>query len=430
MKQRSPGRMGSCRSHRKGVWLIDEDGDRIFKTKPKSLDDCLLQISNQNAKSGKEEPLFSIFEALTTAVQTDFAKKNSATLLYHCLLFIKKGKKGSVNESVLAAKIIALLAVIVEDEDNAHEIFQDSVSVLPQFLDNFDVVSEILNCLAVTAVFGSYDTNETQQVMQIIWKFVQVKKHSAAAISAWCFLLSTIEIWDIHHKDWQSAIPFLSNLLEDDDDESVYAAAAEALALIFEINCLEKFAVEAKDKDPDTIKQILMSKKASRWEVVVNEEGETEEEESNEGMEVLEYFESGEFSKTHTKIGKDKILISTWCRKIQLNFIRGVLGEDGFVKHMRQNVNVQAIFEFTPKVKAKNAIASPEREEVTMSIFLPKVERKEEDAFGLPFVTREQKIWKRVNSKAPSFLNKAKTCLMNKRRMVSEGHKYQFFNDD
>ncbi|TYI90404.1 hypothetical protein E1A91_D03G119600v1 [Gossypium mustelinum] len=70
-----------------------------------------------------------------------------------------------------------------------------------------------------------------------------------AMISAWSFLLSTIDGWR-SHKNWQRAITYFSNIL-DSNDEALCAAACEALALVFESNCLEKFSSKTKDSNKE-----------------------------------------------------------------------------------------------------------------------------------------------------------------------------------
>merc|ERR1712226_1388307 len=93
--------------------------------------------------------------------------------------------------------------------------------------------------------------------MQIMWQVVHPKlssnvvatKPSAAVItavvSAWSFLLTTMNGLKLNPKHWQESISYLSSLL-DKDDRSVRIAAGEALALIFEIGSVEKFSGEVK----------------------------------------------------------------------------------------------------------------------------------------------------------------------------------------
>ncbi|KAB1227050.1 Interferon-related developmental regulator 1 [Morella rubra] len=101
------------------------------------------------------------------------------------------------------------------------------------------------------------DTEETERSMQILWQVAHPKlgsnvvasKPSAAVISAvvsaWSFLLKTMDGLSLNPKHWQESISYLSSLL-DKDDRSVRIAAGEALALIFEIGSVEKFCAKVK----------------------------------------------------------------------------------------------------------------------------------------------------------------------------------------
>lgn len=91
--------------------------------------------------------------------------------------------------------------------------------------------------------------------MQIIWKFIHsesesesnviARKHLAAvqatAIPAWSLLLTSMDNWTLNYTYWQGAISLFFDLLEA-NEESVRVAADEALTLILEGGCLEKFA--------------------------------------------------------------------------------------------------------------------------------------------------------------------------------------------
>ncbi|KAB1227051.1 Ribonuclease P protein subunit p30 [Morella rubra] len=94
------------------------------------------------------------------------------------------------------------------------------------------------------------DTEETERSMQILWQVAHPKlgsnvvasKPSAAVISAvvsaWSFLLKTMDGLSLNPKHWQDLL--------DKDDRSVRIAAGEALALIFEIGSVEKFCAKVK----------------------------------------------------------------------------------------------------------------------------------------------------------------------------------------
>ncbi|XP_012487740.2 uncharacterized protein LOC105800927 [Gossypium raimondii] len=115
--------------------------------------------------------------------------------------------------------------------------------------------------LDFVAFFGASNSDETESVMKLLWDLINPGTDSSierkdslavltAMISGWSFLLSTIDGWRLSHKNWQGAITYFSNIL-DSNDEALCAAACEALALVVESNCLEKFSSKTKDSNKE-----------------------------------------------------------------------------------------------------------------------------------------------------------------------------------
>lgn len=170
--------------------------------------------------------------------------------MLRCLHFIKKG---STKENCLATKTIGLLAMIISRVDNAHELFEESFSTYFKTLNFEDESAKKLNSLAMVTFVGAKDFWEIEESMKIIWQFILANSGSdiilneestsvlTATIFAWSFLLTAIDGWNLDNKYW--AISYLLNLLK--GEESVCAACVDALAVIFEKNCVEKFSIEA-----------------------------------------------------------------------------------------------------------------------------------------------------------------------------------------
>ncbi|MFQ6629114.1 hypothetical protein Gotur_007644 [Gossypium turneri] len=89
-----------------------------------------------------------------------------------------------------------------------------------------------------------------------------------AMISAWSFLLSTIDGWRLSHKNWQGAITYFSNILDSNDE--ALCAACETLALVFESKCLEKFSSKTKDSNKE-LKDNIIKQLRSRLSETGNE---------------------------------------------------------------------------------------------------------------------------------------------------------------
>ncbi|XP_050208012.2 uncharacterized protein LOC126657380 [Mercurialis annua] len=419
------GRMGSHVSSRKVVVVTDSDGDESFQTAPQLLEDHLIQLSEYKGKPRGDHALSVIAEALNKEVKVEFAEKNYATLLYICL-FCVTNRKGCAKELLLASKAIGLLGMIVEDEDCAHEIYQDFITVFLEDLVSESKKSKILDSLAIVTFFGAKNVEETEKAMQIIWKFLQADCNSgdkligqksvlAAAISAWSFLLSSMEGWKINQNYWKGAIAYLSNLLEDDDDECVYVAAAEALALIFETDSIDKFSSEDSFKQgfKESITEKLRCQAMKATENVGKQEA---------IKDVLKHFEAGgKSSEAYAEFGGDELVLLTWTQRIQLKFVKSFLGEDGFVRHMKENEMLQSVFEFTPiDDYSRDKVCSPERTEMTLRFF------EKIDCSMLSFMSKEKKqLLKRMTLSSNSCLNKARTRLLNKQRMLQLGNDYE-----
>ncbi|XP_057984502.1 uncharacterized protein LOC110639779 [Hevea brasiliensis] len=359
----SNGRMGSCISDRKGVFVIDSDGDESFQSAPRTLQDLLIQLSGKGKSRTKgEEALVVIVQALTMELEVDFVENNFATLLYRCLRCVKKGSDIEVE---LASQAISLLGMILRDEDCAYEVYKDSFPVLSQVLESGSKKLKILECLAIVTFFGEKN-DETQKAMQIIWKRI---------LKADC------------------------NTKNSEANKSVFLAAAEALALIFEIDCLDKLSTEAKNsdlisaKDHNWFKQNLKDYITQKLRCQAKKESE-DSAKKEARIDFLKFFEDcNKFLEPCARIGEDVLKLLTWSKR------------------------------FTPRREKStgNGLYTPKREEITIRFFRPRLQQEDEDGSLLPFVSNEKKLLlKKMNMSPNSFLNKARTRLLNKKRMLAD----------
>ncbi|XP_039007600.1 uncharacterized protein LOC120135407 [Hibiscus syriacus] len=300
--------------------------------------------------------------------------------------------------------------MITESLDKSHEIYEDVLSLVSQGLQSKVDITKVLECLAVVTFFGANNSYETEQAMQLLWEFIlppacassKKKEHSptllSAAISAWSFLLTSIDGWRLSYKIWKGAISCLSNLL-DNEDETVCAAAHEALTLIFETNCLEKFSTGSDDSGKLSAVVISIQNCQNYCDEI---------------------------------IGGWNPKLSTWSQIIQMKFIKQFLGEDGFVKHMTKNRNFHDIFEFSPETKSTctNMLHVFEREEVQVRFYCDS-NPIQEDCSLLPFISKKnKKVQKRFDMSSNSPLTKAKTVLLKKKRAIREAQKDFFIAMD
>ncbi|XP_052880450.1 uncharacterized protein LOC108465745 [Gossypium arboreum] len=290
---------------------------------------------------------------------------------------------------------------------------------------------EILGCLTVVTFFGASNSDETESVMKLLWDLINPGTDSSierkdspavltAMISAWSFLLSTIDGWRLSHKNWQGAITYFSNII-DSDDEELCAAACEALALVFESNCLEKFSSATKDSNKE-LKDNIIKQLRSRLSETGNERISSQDPRTgfNSASAALDFLEDRKCANTHVTIGGQKLILSTWSQKVQLKFLKHFLRNDGFVKHMMENENFHNVFDFHPKRRNDwgNVLYVPEREEVTILLFRPMVARHN-DCSLLPSLTRDKQLAKKKTMSPNSHLSKARTQLLKKQRDLS-----------
>ncbi|XP_059631145.1 uncharacterized protein LOC132274017 isoform X2 [Cornus florida] len=367
--------------------------------------------------STRENALSAIIEAFNSNLQNEFVEKKFVTLLHQCVNSIKRG---SAREISLASHAVGLLALTTGPGDKAQEILEESVLPISQALKSrheTSKISSLLECLAIITFVGGNELEETEKSMQMIWQVVHPKLGSnvvatkpspaiiTTVVSAWSFLLTTMDGRTLDPKNWQESISYFSSLL-DKEDRSVRIAAGEALALIFEIGNLEKFSGEAKGPKDSSGHEGNKTREFAHIQglraKIVNQVRSLSVEAGGKGSakkdlnsqrnsfrDILEFLEDGYSPETSMKIGGESLRTTTWCQLIQLNFLKHFLG-GGFVKHMQENEFLHEVFGFNPKKKH-----SSETDPRVSSI--------------------EKRLYKSPNS----VLNKARTQLLNKQRMIS-----------
>lgn len=398
--------------------MLGNGGEELQTDKESVLDQSLDALYEKRG-STRENALVTIIEAFNSNLPHEFVEKKFATMLHQCLNSVKKG---SAKEVALASHAIGLLALTAGSGKKSQEILEESVTPISEALksrSDSSKIASLLDCLAVITFVGGNEPEETDKCMQIMWQVVHPKlgpnvvatKPSpqviTSMVSAWSFLLTTMDGWTLDPKSWQGSISYFSTLLEK-DDRSVRMAAGEALALIFEIGNLEKFSTqEGNNNSRDVIHiQGLKAKilnQVRSLSVEAGGKGLTKKDLNNQRntfRDILEFLEDGYSPETSLKIGGDTLTTTTWCQLIQLNFLKRFL-RGGFIKHMQDNEFLHDVFDFTPKKK---------------------------------LISGGDRVEKRMYKSPNSALNKARTQYMNKQRMLSQdknaGHFASGFDEE
>lgn len=383
-----------------------------------SVLDQSLDALFEKRGSTREKALADIIEAFNTSLPHEFVENKFATLLHQCLNSVKKG---SAKEIALASHAIGLLALTAGPGEKAQEMLEDSVTPISEALRSRSEVSKIaslLEGLAVIAFVGGKEPEETEKCMHIMWQVVHPKlgpnvvatKPSpgiiTAVVSAWSFLLTTMDGWTLDPKSWQESVAYFSTLLEK-DDRSVRIAAGEALALIYEMGNLEKFCGSSKVTSNGSVSDGVSSRDVNHIHglraKILNQVRDLSAEAGGKGSakkdlntqrntfrDILEFLEDGYAPETSVKIGGESLTTTTWSQFIQLNYIKRFLG-GGFVKHMQENEFLHEVFEFAPK---KKLLSNGDH--------------------------RVSGTDKRMYKSPNSIMNKARTQFLNKQRMMSQ----------
>ncbi|KAK1301186.1 hypothetical protein QJS10_CPB13g00393 [Acorus calamus] len=381
--------------------------------------DGLLDNLYEKRSSTRENALSGLVSAFESNVLVGYVSNKYITLLNQ---YINSIKRGSALEAKKAARAIGLLALTIGAGVESQELMVESVPHLTQALkvgSDASKKSAVLECLAIITFIGATDAEATDKVMKIIWDFMHPKsglnvsganKLSSpvlvAAVSAWSFLLTVFDGWRISSNNWQESISFLTLLL-DKDDRSVRIAAGEAIALIFETGRLDKFSKEltgsfVEGSNGNNIGgfghvEALKGKILNRARDLSAEAGGkgTAKKDLNDQRDlfhnVVDFIEHGVCPETSIKICGEVLTLSTWAQVIQMNYLKRFLGV-GFNKHMQENELLHDVFDFTPKGKQQLSV-------------------------------KEKRIFRSPNSA----LNKTRTQVLNKSRMLAQDRQHGHF---
>ncbi|KAI3960888.1 hypothetical protein MKW92_000859 [Papaver armeniacum] len=306
-----------------------------MNSKGKSMDQCLEGLFHKRG-STREMALAMLVDKFLQKLQNEFLMQY---LLYQCFNSVKRG---SSKEIYLACRLIAfcfsrVLSITIGCKDDlAHKVLEDPSSLF----------------------VGGDDLSETERSMQLMWQFFHQNWMVAptpsamvltTALSAWSFLLSTMDVLKVNKSCWKESVSYFSDLL-DHDDLSVRTAAAEAIALIFEMGSLEKFCSETKSSNEQLVhegrkilNQMNLSLEAGDEVVPKND--------SKKKLidDVLRFLEDNVCLKTSIKVGRSGLNISTWSRLLQVNFMMRFLGP-GFVKHMQEKQHISSDNQLLPEM--------------------------------------------------------------------------------
>lgn len=211
-----------------------------------------------------------------------------------------------------------------------------------------------------------------------------------------------MEGWRLNQSNWNGAISFFMDLLDNNDDKLVHGAACAALALIFETGSLDKFWNGANDSTlpyshlQKTLRAMILKKLRGL----------------NMSLHVVRYFETLCCPKACLTLCEKELVLSSWYQVIQLEFLRSFLGDE-FENYVAKEEKLQRFFEFNPSRNNNvgDELYVPTIEKIMVNIFLP----EGRDPQTLTAEERKkERVWR------TSVRDKAQTLLRAKHRLLSE----------
>ncbi|KAF7126836.1 hypothetical protein RHSIM_Rhsim11G0151500 [Rhododendron simsii] len=400
----------------KDVDLKEYEEEAAYLRSLKTLDSYVDTGLFSKREDVREEALSEIVKAFTHSTKPEIVETKFATIMLRCLNSLKKG---SAKEICLATKAIGLLAVILGPGDRASELFEESLSTFSQMLSFQAESVNVLECLAIVTLVGAEDFSDIERSMKFIWKYISSNETStpvlAAAISAWSLLLTSVDGRQLDHKCWQGVISYFLNLLH--DGESVQALCVEALGMIFEKGCVEKFSAEAykafmqslDDKDNEF-------SYFEKWKYEIVEQVSAV---CDPNWKVSKLFKEGHTLKKSIFICGNCLKLSTLAQFKKFNFIKQFLGH-GFETHVMENEFLHRVLCFKVK-EAPNGpeLYVPENEKVTVRYFSPDIRKDKCKEWCSLVSPSEQKFERSPNS----LVSKARTQLMKKHRILAQERK-------
>ncbi|CAN1131482.1 hypothetical protein LINPERHAP2_LOCUS6428 [Linum perenne] len=365
----------------------------------------------------------------------EFVESNRVSLVDGCLRVI--GKRRSTAEMEVAAVVIGLVAMILDDVEAANEVLRISAPKLFEAVVKLrggsklkEAPVKVVECLAVVTFFGAYLSVDRLESMALIWSpFFEDSgkkegKHPpelvAAAISSWCFIL-TNNYYGIGRTHWQTKLPIFLRLLDHEHD-SLAVAAAEALALIFEIESRYKGSQfsDINDENPlEQLKHSIVQKVEERKLAMEAIKSKEVNKMAARLALVSKCFEGVAFER----ITKGDMTLGTWAENLQLTFLERFLGEEALAEHVKVNKQLQSMFNVKKAKKAVAAGKQPvevEREEVKSRYYKPTL-KWIADEDGLPYFgeNKEKHIYKRLTKSPGSWWSKVKTQHRKQQRLVA-----------
>jgi hypothetical protein len=328
------------------------------------IDTCVAALQDRRSTI-REQAMAALGRVLEALPPLDELDSRCCAVFALCCESIKKSFTTSAyaKEARLAYRVIGLLALALRA--GAWDLLPMAYPLLSRTLclkvshshEDAPKLVAALDCLAVVTFIGVVDAKEVELSMKAIWavisppasrsaKLLTTPQVLVAAVSAWTFLVTVVEITPARLKAdraaWNANITSLAKLL-DHDNRAVRVAAGKALAVCMELNLTQHIPPKG------------MAALACKVEDLAGEAGgkgvsKTVLPEQRRPLRHMKlYLNDGDRPKEKVRLtwGIDHdpyvLKVSTWVEQFQLHFLRRFLGA-GFLKHVQGNQLFEELF--------------------------------------------------------------------------------------
>ncbi|KAK9717985.1 Interferon- developmental regulator 1 [Basidiobolus ranarum] len=278
-------------------------------------------------------------------------------------------RSGSVQERILAAKVIVLCFITLGAGEES--LYKDVSPILKSIVHDTtepDVLSAVINCLAVISFVASTDELETLKLMDMFTVIFKDSHRSpqtiVSAVNAHGLLFTTLGGSSrITRSIFDSTMPILTRLLESSNVE-IRVSSGESMALMIEIlrdNCDSPFRY-------DRMKTLIASLNSLATDCSKHRSKKDRSAQRSAFREIIGSIDDEQSPELKLKFRGEVITFTGWSEIKQLNAFREALTE-GLHVHFQYNDLLHDIFEvsFTPDMEndsqySSNYVISPSSE--------------------------------------------------------------------
>lgn len=363
-------------------------------------DEFAIAIENlyEKRSATREAALQKLVSLLMSQWQLDECTFKLDTL---SRLFLTSFKKGGADESILAARAVALHVITLGASDEAEGVFRDALPAFVKIIETGRIAvlrAAAIESLSILCFVAAEGPEETMEIMSLLSKAYTRQSSTevqSEALRGWSLLFTTLPASKFGSSFVEEHLKILSVLLHSKDVD-VRSAAGEAVTLLYHTcdlsmlpETLSRSQSHYGSNDQDDTNDFhkddsqnghdapgaAESLQAERLEDIVkrmqdlakNRGDETRRSKKDRASlrstfrELSSIIDGGDIpqQKVTMPLG-DTLVVDTLSGNIQLNAVRSFLGE-GFQVHMLNNPLLHQVFNFRPRNEPSTKYSGTEK---------------------------------------------------------------------